>query len=297
MQGRTLRDKFQAWKYLWQNRGLIKDSDIVHIHDIFWWYLPFRFLFFTKPVFTTFHGWEGDYPPRKSAIIQKRIAKILSKGTIGIGAFFQKWYGVSPDRVSFGVLDPKFMRLPSLDLAQGKRHHSDNLLRIAFYGRLDAVNGIDVALDTFRILKGRSLRTQGPSLRGKFEFLFIGDGPARKEAEKIGQVAGMVKTPRQFLLQADLVITSSYLCMLEAAVLMKPIIAISTNSLKNDYLMSHPLAPYISIARSSQELIDRILSFDLEKNKKKLQLAKNWAVEQIPEKLVDTYTNLWKLLQ
>ena len=50
------------WYWFFKNISLIYKSDIVHVHDVFIWYLPFRFLFpFTK-VFITFHGWEGKYP-------------------------------------------------------------------------------------------------------------------------------------------------------------------------------------------------------------------------------------------
>ena len=45
-------NKLKAWLYLWKNRKSILSSDIIHIHDVFWWYSPFRFLFFWKP-FTT----------------------------------------------------------------------------------------------------------------------------------------------------------------------------------------------------------------------------------------------------
>ena len=37
--------KFQIWKWMWKNRSLIVKSDIIHCHDVFFWHLPFRFLF------------------------------------------------------------------------------------------------------------------------------------------------------------------------------------------------------------------------------------------------------------
>ena len=37
--------KFQIWRWLWTNRKLIEEADIVHCHDVFFWYLPFRFLY------------------------------------------------------------------------------------------------------------------------------------------------------------------------------------------------------------------------------------------------------------
>jgi len=32
------------WFWLFKNRSLIKQSDIIHCHDVFIWYLPFRFV-------------------------------------------------------------------------------------------------------------------------------------------------------------------------------------------------------------------------------------------------------------
>lgn len=288
--GLSSGSKLNAWKYLWVRRDQILNADIVHIHDVFWWYLPFRFFFLTKSVFTTFHGWEGEYPPSRSAIFQKRIAQKLSRGTIGIGTFFEKWYGVSPDSVSWGVLDAKFMRLLAPRQTRG---YNGGPLRIAFFGRLEEVNGIDFALEAFRMLKGSALSVQGRALRN-VEFLFIGDGVARNKVEKIGRVTGMIKNPWQFLLPSDLIITNSYLCILESAALMHPIFSISTNPLKHDYLSTHPLARYISIARSPKELVDCILSYDSRKSKENLRLARDWSAAQTPQKLVDMYLDLWK---
>ena len=52
--------KFKIWKWTLNNNQLIKNADIVHCHDVFFWYLPFRLLFPFKKVITTFHGHE-DY--------------------------------------------------------------------------------------------------------------------------------------------------------------------------------------------------------------------------------------------
>ena len=36
--------KFRAWGYLWNKRDLFKWADVVHVHDVFWWWLPFGLL-------------------------------------------------------------------------------------------------------------------------------------------------------------------------------------------------------------------------------------------------------------
>src|SRR5260221_12614512 len=47
--------KFRVWREMWQLRKVWQDVDIIHAHDAFFWYLPFRF-FYNKKIFTTFHG-------------------------------------------------------------------------------------------------------------------------------------------------------------------------------------------------------------------------------------------------
>src|SRR3989344_4683639 len=67
-----------TWYWLYQKRALIKESDIVHIHDVFIWYWPFKILFPNKKVHVTFHGRWGRYPIPLNDILQKKIGTKLS---------------------------------------------------------------------------------------------------------------------------------------------------------------------------------------------------------------------------
>jgi glycosyltransferase involved in cell wall biosynthesis len=91
------------WFWLWKNRHLIKQSDIVHCHDVFIWYLPFRFLYPKKPVYTTIHGLEWDDPLSFKSIWQKRLAVKLSTGAIGVGKFLEKYLKVKFDKMIYGA--------------------------------------------------------------------------------------------------------------------------------------------------------------------------------------------------
>jgi len=97
--------KFQIWQWLWKNRKLINEADIVHCHDVFYWYLPFRFLYQRKKVFTTFHGYEGSRPPGGKQILSHKMGGWLSNGNITIGGWHEKWYRVKSDIVSYGAVD------------------------------------------------------------------------------------------------------------------------------------------------------------------------------------------------
>ncbi len=96
--------KFQIWYWLLKNFSLIKDADIIHCHDVFFWYLPFIFL--KKKVYTTFHGYETIYPPHRKAIQIRKLSELLSRGNICIGAFIEKWYGTKADVISYGGVHP-----------------------------------------------------------------------------------------------------------------------------------------------------------------------------------------------
>lgn len=91
------------WFWLFKNRRLIKKTDIVHCHDVFIWYLPFRFFYPNKKVFTTFHGWEGTWPIPLKNILMKRLANRLSSGTIAVGKYIEKYYGIKADKIIYGA--------------------------------------------------------------------------------------------------------------------------------------------------------------------------------------------------
>src|SRR5258708_36835095 len=40
-----LRERVHIWLWMFYNLKLFLAADIVHIHDVFWWYWPFRILF------------------------------------------------------------------------------------------------------------------------------------------------------------------------------------------------------------------------------------------------------------
>ena len=77
----------KTWFEIWKLRDIISEADIVHVHDVFIWYLPLRFLYPDKPIYTTFHGWEGKYPISFFNKFQKRLAYNLSKKTIAVGEY------------------------------------------------------------------------------------------------------------------------------------------------------------------------------------------------------------------
>lgn len=93
------------WLWFLRNIHLIKEADVVHIHDVFIWILPFRFLFPRKKFYITFHGWEGKFPPTVWSIFNKRVANKLTNGSIAVGRYIEKWYGIKSNFIIHGAVD------------------------------------------------------------------------------------------------------------------------------------------------------------------------------------------------
>jgi glycosyltransferase involved in cell wall biosynthesis len=198
------------WFWLLKNRSLIKQSDIVHCHDVFVWYLPFRFLYPKKPVYTTFHGWEGKYPIPWWNILQKRLAAKLSKGNICVGKYLEKWYGIKADKIIYGGVS----RSPKLKTTKIPK-------TILWLGRLERDTGILEFLDWL-------------SKHKKYTALFCGDGSLRKECEKYGKVYGFID-PKPFLQKTEICVPGGYLAYLEAKAAGCRIKTFANNPLKKDY--------------------------------------------------------------
>ncbi|HJZ05813.1 MAG TPA: glycosyltransferase [Patescibacteria group bacterium] len=96
--------KWLIWKWLLKNSYLIFSADIIHIHDVFFWILPFL-LFTRNRIFITFHGYEGVNAPVWKQKFWHKLAERLTRGNICIGDFHKKWYGTRPDIVSYGAVD------------------------------------------------------------------------------------------------------------------------------------------------------------------------------------------------
>ena len=208
------------WFWFFKNRKLIEKSDIVHCHDVFIWYLPFRFLFPRKPVYITFHGWEGVYPIPWKSILLKRVAVILSKGNICVGKYLKKYFGIKSTSVTFGAVDT----------ALSSKAVKDKSLTV-YVGRLEKDTGLMVFLKRLKKI-------------GEAKVVFCGDGSLRKECENYGEVLGFVD-PRPYLAKASVCFPSGYLSALEAMVNKCEIELAWDNPLKKDYWTMTPFYEWI----------------------------------------------------
>ncbi len=271
--------KFIIWQWLRKNRELINDADIVHCHDVFFWYLPFRFLYPKKPVYTTFHGYEG-FPISKKAILIRKISEKLSLGNICIGDFIKKWYSTKPTYVSYGGIN-------KTQKEKQKIQNKNSKLKIILIGRLEKDIGVLDYLNALNTLKTK---------RMPFDFTAYGDGTLRKDIEKVGKVEGFVNDVEKSLQNTDIVFASSYLTMLEALSFKKIIIAVFDNPLKEDYLRMSPFARYIFICKNADEIVSVVESIrkDTWKTQTMIENGAKWAETQTWDSVTEVYLKLWK---
>ena len=208
---------FTIWIKLLKYFPIFLKADIIHIHDVFIWYMPFRLALFFKPVYCTFHGWEGVYPiPFKNKLFRK-IAAALSYKNICIGKFIPEYYKIKADKIIYGgvekVLRQKFKKQKNL---------------IVFLGRLEKDTGL---LQFLHWLEEN---------KGKYKVIFCGDGSFKKTAQKYGVVKGLVKNPSKYLEKAEFCCPGGYLAASESLNYSCKLLLFYHNPLKKDYWLLSP---------------------------------------------------------
>jgi glycosyltransferase involved in cell wall biosynthesis len=269
--------KFQIWKWLFSNYALIKKADIIHCHDVFFWYLPFRFLFPFKKVFTTFHGYE-EYPLKPSSILMHKISEKLSNGNICIGDFMKKWYKTNPDFVSYGAVTIPNQTLQNLNKVKSRS--------AIFIGRIDKQTGILTYAEVVD-----KIRKTIPD----FEFLVIGDGDLKSKINKKNKILNAVENATKYLTNYNFAFASRYLSILEAMAAKKIVFASYDNPLKEDYLKMAPFSQWAIISDSADKIASEVIYLlnDVERSKIMTKKAFDWVKTQTWENLAMSYLKLW----
>lgn len=270
--------KFNIWFWLWNNRNLFKKADIVHCHDVFFWYFPFRFLYLTKKVYTSFHGYETVFPPSQKAKIVRKVSELLSNGNIIVGEYIKKWYGTKTKFVTYGGTDESRIKNHESRIIKNRR------LKILLIGRLEQDIGVRIYLQALDELKKRGVQ---------YTFGVCGDGSLRKSAEQYGKVHGFVEYIIPFIQKADIIFASSYLSILSALINKKLVFSTYTNSLKKDYLKKSPFSKYISIENSAKDLSDKIQHYPDFKQDREQGYA--FAKTQTWGSVTNMYLALWNI--
>lgn len=260
--------KFRIWKWMWANRALFIKAEIIHCHDVFFWYLPLALIYPLKPVYTTFHGYES-YPIKFKAIIYRKIFEYMSNGSICVGDFMKKWYHARPDAVIFGGVNlPKKFIKPKKNTA-------------IFIGRLDEHTGITTYVNAVKLIRKKI---------NNFTLTVYGDGPLKEAIKGPGIILkGYHPYADKEIQKFEFAFVSRYLAILEALAAKRQVFAIYDNPVKNDYLMMTPYNNIIIVTDSvyclantliglkkEKKLVDQ--GFDLVKNLTWLKIAEEYEV-------------------
>ncbi len=267
--------KFRIWEWLWQNKNLITEADIVHAHDVYYWYFPFRFIYPFKKSFVTFHGYES-FPIRRRAIFIRKISEKLSNGSIIVGEFIKKWYGTKPNYVIYGGAN-----IPRSEVKPASRESA------VFVGRLDKHTGVLEYAKTVDLIR---------KVYPGFEFKIYGDGEYKNKLKRY-KPQGFVKNGQKYLKDGNFAFVSRYLSILEALSDKRLVFALYDNPVKEDYLKMTPFTNFIIIESSPEKLAERVkyyLSNFIEAGEL-VDKGFEWTKNQTWEKVIERYHSLWGL--
>lgn len=269
-----------CWLKLVKFFKILKAADIVHAHDVAFWYFPYRLIFFKKAFFTTFHGFEG-YPIRVNAYWLRKISELLSQGVIVVGSYIKKWYGVKNPLVIYGGINTETIKKSLKDKKK------TILFDACFWGRFDKDTGFDTYLKTLKIIRKKYV----PG----FRLLAIGSGPLLPQKRVPGlKIIHPLNDPYFYISRSRVAFVSGFLSILEAFYLKKKVFATFNNPLKRDYLMMTPFYKFLVIEKSPLRLAYKVYKF-LKKRKKDREIdeAFLWVKNNTWESILKVYYKLW----
>lgn len=259
-----------AWFWFIFHKSFIEKFDVVHFHGNLIWYWPMRLLLYKKPVYVTFHGWEGIYPvPFKNKIIRK-IDSFLATKNIAISDYLQKYYGFNADEISY----------TAVNLSKCNNFKKDRK-RLLYVGRLDKDTGLPKILKALSLLKG-------------FKIDFCGDGFLRDKCEKYGDVHGFTD-PSKYYEKACICLSPGITSILEAFTYKCLVVTSYDNLLKRDYLLMNPFSKSIIVEKSSKELAHAIKYYSDHSDLAQLRIDRcfEWVKTQNWNNEVNKYLKLW----
>lgn len=284
--------KLGVWLWLLSRLHLLVRADVIHVHDhtaFNAWYLPFRFLLPWKPVFATFHGYEGLVPIPRRYLVGRKWVERLTRGNICVGHFLEKWYGTRSDVITYGAADPPG-EVPEPEPRT-----------IVFMGRLEPDTGI---MDYLRAMPLVVEGAGDDEREGPLKLIVCGDGSLRREIRDFVEsrpldveMVGAVHDPSRWIRRGRFIFASGFLTILEAMACRRLVFAVHDNPLKQDYLEMMPgAAEMMVVAGSPEELAGRLREIldrpDLEGAM--IERACRFAREYTWERLAGTYLELYR---
>jgi len=288
-------NKWQIWWWWLRHISLLLHSDVIHVHDVFFWLLPYKCIFFWKKMYITFHGYEGINNPKWNQKLWHQVAEMLTEANLCIGGFHQKWFKVIPSIISFGaVYSPKknLSEVEILDRVTARYAAKKPQIKIIFVGRLASDTGILTYLEAVKILQTTH----------KISLDVYGDGPQRGLAEEAINSYKLPATLHGFVQakdipwhEYDVAFVSRYLSILESFIAMLPVVSQYNVAIKKDYLCLSPFVEWIQVGQSAAQIVsgfEKVLSSE---QIQKSHDAYIWAREQSWKKMAQNYKDLWQM--
>lgn len=232
----------QIWWALTRRIRQIQNADVVVIHDVFIYYLPFVFLFPRKKIITIFHGFEKVFPLPAKNIFYKQLAQKLSRATISVGSYINQYYHLE-NKNNHSIYGGVTLPSATVNLKKKSPH------QFLFLGRLEKDTGLPIFLEFLDILKAK---------RENFSVSFCGHGPLAQQCQTYGKVLGW-KNPRPLLSTSSFCFAGGYLSILEAMAFHTYVLTAYDNPLKKDYLLNSPFAHYLACGSNAQQLYQEYL--------------------------------------
>lgn len=290
-------EKLHRWYYTARLIPFLKQAHVVQVHDVYWWIAPWWWLIPGK-LFITFHGYENEFGPTRAQQRWHQLGAAFTDGSLAIGGFHEKWYGVKPTLTSFGAVELESGYESRSDANESRSRHnnshqSNSKKRIVFIGRLQELTGARELVAAVQLLP--------PQLQQELKINMYGQGELKQELqESITQhslpitLHGFQANAREELHRADVAFVSQYLAILEALVARVKIISFAGSEFKKAVLQSTPYADSLEIAQSVDELVEmlqKVAEHAGQKNSHNTHY--NWAKSQTWLALTNTYYQLW----
>lgn len=289
--------KFHRWYYMARLIPLLKQAQVVHVHDVYWWIAPWWWLIPGK-LFMTFHGYENEQGPSRAQQRWHQLGAAFTDGSLAIGGFHEKWYGVTPTLTSFGAVDVAADRVA--DDYQSRIQNTfqqKTVKRIVFIGRLQELTGARELVSAVQLLPIQ--------IRQNIHIDMYGQGELQQSLQKIIlqhalpiTLHGFQPTARNELYKADVAFVSQYLAILEALVARVQILSFAASEFKRAVLQSAPYAEVLHIVGTENELaavlqqVAEIPEYEFSSEAMR-QTHCNWAQGQTWLALTNTYYQLW----
>lgn len=279
-----LRYKFAVWKAMYTQFPILQSSDIIHIHDVFWWLIPFLLFLKRKKIFITFHGYEGSSAPGKIQVFWHRVAAWYCAGNICVGDFHSKWYGIHPTQITYGAVTPNIVSKKLVQIPAKPK--------VIYIGRLSEDSGIQVYLDALVLLKKQKIYPK-LDVYGAGDDQTILENFCRKNGITVSFL-GAVENAEAKIKDYDIAFVSRYLAILEVLQVGLPIIAQYNNAIKYDYLALAPFSKWITIHQTAPQIAASIEALMAATTYTQPVAARQWIAQQTWRHIALLYLSLWQ---